>query len=1304
MVKQLTLLFFFFTISVFSQTEISFRQLSVLDGLSQNSAVSIAQDENGFLWIATQDGLNKYDGYNFEIFPYQFEDITKSNHSYLGKVYCFSDSSVWIIPADKSLHQFEKKNNSFKKKSTSFPVASFLTDHQNNLWFGSYASGLFFEGKSDEKASPVSHPHLNKATLFDLKENASKKIIVAGTGVVGEVDSFTKKFTSYLRAASTINFSSIAEDSSALLWIGTYGNGVWVKSPTQSFLQPISKWFPSILLPDHLNVQSVFVDSKNRIWIATYGEGLYLISSDRNKLTHFKYQKQNARSIHYNDVLCIFEDYSGTLWFGTDGGGMSYYDAFLEKFTPFLNAQTQDHVSIDVVRSITKDKNNVLWIGTSGKGLTRFDSTTAEWKTFTTHNLPGLRSNRIMSLHADAFGKLWVGTQDEGLHILQSKDGLTSILKASPSGPHSIWQIFKDRKNQMWLATQDMGLVSVDGKGEVIRSYDFNRQGEEERRKKSIRTLREGGGYLWLGTDHHGLIRFNPKTGSTHFYQTSSSENALSSNQIKSLFYQEKTNLLWIGTNGKGLDVLDIASGKFKNFSEQDGLANNVIYGILSDSNSNLWLSSNKGITKFSMTKNFASKPSIVNFSNYDGLATEFNTGAYFQSESGELYFGSLEGFYSFKPELIKTNTISPKTKITKVDVFSKPLAISESVRLSHKENTLTFHFAALQFSLSKKNQYKYRLFPLDEKWNISESVPFARYTNLAPGNYTFEVVSANYDGFWSTESDTFSFVILKPWYATTIAFIVYSILFILFLYWMYIYFNTKLNYRLKQEEAEQWRAINNYKTKLFSDLSHEIRTPLTLMSIPLQQQISNPLLPENIKKELESVSVNKDRIINLVDQLHDLTQVELGTKSLQVSEGDLYFTVSSLIQSFVYAAHEKQIELKSKLSIKERAWYSEDMLLKIITNLLSNAVKFCPQGGLIYIEATLSSSSFFEVIIQNDIDKPIEHPHRLFDRFYRENSRAEGSGIGLSLAKELAELHKGTLTFDGRQNKKAFFKLELSLDQSNYSTEEQISITGLTGNPIKDSSDSAYSLLLVEDHDDLRAALVGIFKTSYVLYEASDGLQALELAKRKLPDLVISDIMMPKMDGLELCHALKTSALTSHIPVLLLTAKADERAEWSGISEGADGYIKKPFHVDLLRLRVKKLIESRQLLREKYKNAILFKPTDLVVSTTEMKFMEKLQTVLNEKIKDCNFDVSSFCEFMGMSRMQLHRKLKAVTGQNTSDFIKSNRLKVADSLLLKTDLQIAEIAFLSGFNSASYFIKSYKELYSFTPSERRNQ
>lgn len=1302
MVKLFRFLFFFFTISGFCQTEISFRQLSVLDGLSQNSAVSIGQDENGFLWVATQNGLNKYDGYNFEIFPYQFEDITKSNYSFLGKVYCFSDSSVWIIASDKSLYQFEKKNNSFKKKSTPFDVTSFLTDCQNNLWFGSYSSGLFYKEKLDDKPLAINHLHLDKATLFDLKQNASQKIIVAGTGVVGEVDKLTKKFTSYLTAKSGINFSSISEDNSAVLWIGTYGNGVWLKSPTQSFLQPISKLFPSISLPDNLNVQSVFVDSKNRIWIATYGEGLYLISSERDKTMHFKHQKQNARSIHYDDVLCVFEDYSGTLWFGTDGGGISYYDSFLEKFTPFLNAQTPDDVSIDVVRSITKDKNNILWIGTSGKGLTRYDAIKSEWKTFTTTNLPGLHSNRIMSLYADASGDLWIGTQDEGLHILHANGDISSSLKGSPSEPQSIWQIFKDQKNRIWLATRDMGLVLVDGKGKVIRTFDFNRQ-EEGSIKKSIRTIREGGGFLWLGTDNHGLIRFKPETGSTHFYQTNSSENAISSNHIKSLFYQEKTNLLWIGTNGKGLDVLDIISGKFKNFSEKDGLANNVIYGILSDSNSNLWLSSNKGITKFSITEYFNAKPLIVNFSNYDGLATEFNTGAYFQSETGELYFGSLEGFYSFKPELIKTNTITPKTQITKVDVFSNPLSISESVRLSHKENTLTFHFAALQFSLAKKNKYKYRLFPLDEKWNISESVTSARYTNLAPGNYTFEVLSANYDGFWSKESDTFNFVILKPWYATTIAFIVYSILFILFLYWLYIYFTTKLNYRLKQEEAEQWRAINSYKTKLFSDLSHEIRTPLTLMSIPLQQQISNPLLPEEIKKELESISINKDRIINLVDQLHDLTQVELGTKTLQISEGNLYLIVSSLIQSFVYAANEKQIELKSKLSIQESAWYSEDLLLKIITNLLSNAVKFCPTGGEIYIEAKLLPTKTFEVIVQNDIDKPIEYPGRLFDRFYRENNGVEGSGIGLSLAKELAELHKGTLLFDGQQKKKATFKLELPLHKKNYTSEELISEINLPDDPIEFSSESAFSLLIVEDHDDLRAALVAIFKTSYVLYEASNGIQALELAKRKLPDLVISDIMMPKMNGLELCHALKTTELTSHIPILLLTAKADEKAEWYGISEGADGYIKKPFQVDLLRLKVEKLIENRQLLREKYNNAIVLKPSDLVVSTTEMKFMEKLQMVLDEKIKDCTFDVTSFCEFMGMSRMQLHRKLKAVTGQSTSDFIKSNRLKIADSLLLKTDLQIAEVAFLSGFNSSSYFIKSYKEVYKKTPSERRS-
>lgn len=1303
MIRLLQLFFLFFYFGALSQSTISFRQLSVVNGLSQNSAVSVAQDSEGFLWIATQDGLNRYDGTTYTVYPYQFEDVTKPNYSYLGKVYCFSDQSVWTLPTDRTLYRFDREQNLFEKKSTPFSVASFLIDHQKTLWYGTYSKGLYYQGVGDVQPKSVELSPYNTATLFDLKQLSTKQLVIAGTGIVGEISPSSKQFKSYVSGTSVINYSSITEDESGYLWVGSYGHGVWVKSPTDAFLVPLSQKFPAVKLPSSLNVQAVFADSQNRLWVATYGDGLYLIAPDRTDVTHFTHQKQNSRSIHYDDVLCIFEDYSGTLWFGTDGGGLSYYDSFLEKFTPYLNSQTPESISIDVVRAIAKDQNNSIWIGTSGKGLTQLNQTTGAWTTFTTANLPGLQSNRIMSLFSNQNGDLWIGTQEGGLHLLHPSGNLTSLLQTN-FGPHTIWQIFQDKKAQMWLATRDMGLVLVDSKGRFIRAYDF-KSTSETGSTQSIRTVREGGGYLWLGTDQDGLIRFDPVTGTTRQFRTSSSETSLSSNQIKSLYFEEKNNLLWIGTNGKGLDVLDVTTLRFRNFNEDDGLANGVIYGILSDSQANLWLSSNKGISKFSIAKTKDSKPEVVNYSNYDGLATEFNTGAYFQSASGELFFGSLEGFYAFKPELIQSNTIVPKTKITSITVFATPLSISESVRLSHKENTLTFHFAALQFSLPEKNQYKYRLLPLETSWSSPETVPFARYTNLAPGTYTFEVVSANYDGFWSDQSDTFQFTILKPWYANTTSFMVYTLLFILFLYWLYLYFMAKLNYRLKQEEAEQWKTINTYKTKLFSDLSHEIRTPLTLMSIPLQQQLVNPLLPEQVKTELKSVSKNKDRIITLVDQLQDLTQVELGTKPLYVSEGDLSLLVSSLVHSFTYVAQEKQIELISQLSLPEKAWYSEDIVLKVLTNLLSNAVKFCPTGGLIHFEAHLSPSKKLEVVVQNDIAVPILKPNQLFDRFYREHSTIEGSGIGLSLAKELAELHKGTLVFDAKKKNKAVFKLELPLDAKHYALTERILSAPVPESEIELSTTTPlYSILLVEDHVELRASMVALFQATYRLFEAADGEAALAIATRELPDLVISDIMMPKMDGLQLCHALKNSELTSHIPVLLVTAKADETAELLGVSEGADAYIKKPFHVELLKLKVEKLIESRQLLREKYKNATTFKPADLAVTTTEMKFLEKLQTVLDTSIRDCDFDVTQFCDFMGMSRMQLHRKLKAVTGQSTTDFIKTNRLKIADHLLLTTALHISEVAFLSGFNSPSYFIKSYKDVYQITPAARRNR
>lgn len=1304
MKKPTLFLFFFLSFGLYSQTAISFRQLSVKNGLSQNSAISITQDNEGFLWIATQDGLNRYDGNDFVTYPFQYEDITKPNYSYLGKIYSFPNGSLWTIPIDKKLYFYDSKKNAFQQKTLPFALSSFLLDNQQTSWYGSFESGLYYQSKNSSKQIPITLPFSKTSTLFDIKQVSTQNIIVVGSGLVGKVDYKTKTFHSFLKNSTKVNYSSITEDKNGVIWIGSYGQGVWIKLPKEDFIHPLSTLFSTLGLPDQLNVQAVFADSQNRMWVATYGNGLYLITSDRKKATHFKHAKQNSRTIHYDDILSIYEDYSNTIWFGTDGGGLSYYDVFLEKFIPYMNSQTPESVKIDVVRAITKDQNNSLWIGTSGNGLTQLNIKTAEWKTFTKSSLKGLQSDRIMSLFSSENGDLWIGTQEGGLHLLHPNGKLTSCLAENPDYPQTIWHIFQDSKSRMWLATRDKGLVEVDQNGRFIKSYEqLSRSGSKT--KCSIRTIREGGGYLWLGTDNDGLIRFdpkNPKTPKTLYYLNSQDENSISSNQIKSLYYQKESNFLWIGTNGKGLDLFDVTTQKFRNFSEKDGLSNDVIYGILNDASNNLWLSSNKGITKFSIPKDFSAKPTIINYSNYDGLATEFNTGAYYQSDSGELYFGNLEGFYEFTPQQIKSNTILPKTKITQLDVFNTTVSLSDSLQLSHKENTLTFHFASLQFSSPQQNQFKYKLLPHDENWITSGSIPFVRYTNLPPGSYTFEVVSANYDGNWSKKGDAFSFIILKPWYATNMAYLVYIMLFLLFIYWLFVFFRGRIQFKLKQKEAEQLKNINEYKSKLFSDLSHEIRTPLTLMSIPLEQQLANITNSDKVKSDLEAVSENKDRILKLVDQLQELTLVELDKYPLLVKEGDLQLLLSSLLHSYSYLAQEKGIQLTSSIEINNKAWFNDDIIYKILTNLLSNVIKYCPSGGLFQFSASLDLEFNLKIIVQNEVEKPIENPSQLFDRFYRENYAEEGSGIGLALAKELAELHKGSLTFDASQKNYAVFILQLPLHFSHY-TEAEIDLTlPITEISSLPSDSGVSSILIVEDHRELRKVLMELFQPNFQVFESSNGKDGLEMAKKELPDIVISDIMMPEMDGFELCRELKTNELTSHIPVILLTAKTGDEAEWNGISEGADAYVRKPFRVDLLLLKVKKLLENRNLLRAKYKSDTIFKPTEFAVTSTEMKFMEKLQTVIDEKISDSAFDVTEFCDFMGMSRMQLHRKLKAITDQSTTDFMKTNRLKIADSLLLNSDLQIAEIAYLSGFNSSSYFIKSYKEVYQITPSDRK--
>ncbi|MFH6602905.1 two-component regulator propeller domain-containing protein [Maribacter algicola] len=1312
-----------------AQSQISFRQLSVKDGLSQNSAISVSQDSTGYLWVATQDGLNRYDGKKFTKFPYSFLDITKPDYSDLGQVYTDRDGTVWIIPLDQRLHKFNVARQKFEPIHDTDGASFIYQDLALNIWLGTRERGLLRFDSKTKTFSEIEIPNF-KGTIFKILQGNPENeglLLLTNKGIIKFRPQANRFQPMDVRTADGKKIEAIVSDvvytGKNRQWISTFGDGLYFKDGNEGALNRISSLSFVNALPVDLNILDLYIDTKGRLWVATYGRGLYMIDFDTMKIDHFKVEKHNPRALHYKDVLCVYEDYSGTLWFGTDGAGLSYYDEYLEKFNSIKNYQTPDGINVDVVRSIVVDKKDAVWIGTSGKGLTQYEPETNSWRTFNVElgNNRALSSDRIMSLMVDGDNSLWIGTQGGGLMLLDDKDEMTYFSTNSKPrlSAKTIWAIYKDSKDRVWLGTRETGIILFDKKKGEIKKYVADPNTQKGPSSNNIRVITEdGSGNLWIGTESNGIVFFDTQNEQFTPYRKTDDSNSLANDGIKSLHYDPK-GILWIGTNGGGLSAFDLKSQRFYSYTMEDGLANDVIYAILPDQEGNLWLSSNRGITRFTPPTTFKEAPEIVNYDNYDGLATEFNTGAHFKDDRGSLYFGGLDGIYWFNPKEIKENDIMPRTTITGLEIFDEPFPMSSKAKLESDKNTLTFTFSSLQYSLPQKNKYQYRLEGYDDDWVRAGNVNFARYSQLPPGEYEFQVKSSNYDGIWNENPATFKFVIAPPWYLTNLAKFIYLILFFTAIYTIYQYLKWRMKMRLdlkmKEREALRLKKLNDLKSKLYTDISHEFRTPLTLISGPIDAELAKGHLTRSEFSNFSMIKRNTDRLMALVDQLLHLAKLEKGKLRINLFQGNLGLFLKAMAASFEYQAERKNITYQVKIENLKNGWYDEDALEKIVTNLLSNAFKYAPSGGKCSFEAN-GKKGRLSLSVRNTVDDPEKIKiDKLFDRFYQLDDYAEGAGVGLSLVSELVKLYKGNVNVRIEDDNTIHFQIDLPLNNelaenvpnSDNSSlidgikEDGVPQADMTLGTSKTEEDKELPIILiVEDHAEVREFLISVWMNRYRVIAAADGEKGIAKALKEVPDLIISDVRMPICDGITLCNTLKTDQRTSHIPIILLTAGIGEEQELLGLESGADDFIEKPFKLRILEKRVENLIETRKILRNRYGQEVVLKAKDIAITPTDEIFLNRVQKILDEKLSDSDFNAAIFCKTLGMSRMQLHRKLQMYTGLSTTEFIRSQRLKQAVNILKTSDASINEVAYTVGFNTPSYFIKCFKEVYKTTPSE----
>lgn len=1336
---------------------LKFKNISLEEGLSQSSVLCILQDTKGFLWFGTRDGLNRYDGNAFSIYRQNSQDSTSLSHSYIKVLHEDKKGNLWI-GTQGGLNKFLPEKNTFQRflnngqSNENIEIWSIVEDSNGNLWVGTNLGLKKYDAKK-EKFSALEF-NASKAAILN---SPVKSLLISGNDdlwiktnnklALYNINTHALKQYPYpidpalKQGANSI--SVLYEDNSKNIWLGLENGLTKFNNKTDAFETYSLKTGNE--KRNISNVRTLCEDYLGNLWIGTYN-GLYILNPEKTNFSHYVHDENYSYSLSQNSIFKIYQDTKGDIWIGTYAGGISFYDRSYDAFKFFSSGANPTKLNYKVVSAFVEDSNKHLWIGTEGGGINVYNKKTGVFKYYThnPNNPNSLSANNVKSMIQDHRGNFWIGTHDGGLNFLNPKQKPFKFVKFK-NNPRDegtisndrVISLLEDHQNNIWIGTSGGGLNVMDTKRNTVTRLK-DAQGLAGNIIYTIAKTSDGDNIL-IGGDK-GLAKVDVKEKKIVPFNIfgKKSESVISSPVIS--IYEDENKNLWIGTEGDGIFLFNMASQEIKKFDVSNGLPNDVIYGILQDNNKNIWLSTNYGLSRIAL-------PSfkIKNFNASDGLqSNEFNYGAYLKNKNGELLFGGANGFNVFSPNAIVENTFVPPVTITSFKVNNKPyLTITDSVKnitLKHTQNVFNFDFVALSYTQPNKNQYAYKLEGFDTDWNYIGNRKSATYTNLDDGEYVFKVKASNNDGLWNEQGVEIPITILpapwETWWAYVIYMALLALAFLVIRKYSLIRIKDKRALAQERLEKERIEEVNKLKLELFTNISHDFRTPLTLILGPLERLLKIKDTDGFVKKQHQIMYRNASTLMELINQLLDFRKSESGKLQLSASKANIVPFVKDIKLSFEELARHKNIDFRFTSSNEDiEVWYDQTKLKKIIFNLLSNAFKFTDEGGKIAIEVSLhkeqgtNTAPKHVVLKVRDNGKGIskENIKFIFNRFYQLGERT-GTGIGLALTKNLVELHKGDIKVKSNENKGTTFSVKLPLGKAHLNTDEIVeNVVEQNQDFIHDLEKAAYvdkaiialeeqnktakanidntlsSILIVEDNAEVRTFITSIFQDKYNVFNAENGEDAIEITRTHEIDLIISDVMMPVMDGMEMCNEIKTNIKTSHIPVILLTAKTSHEDQKSGYQIGADAYITKPFDANILEVRVVNLLKSRKNLIKKFKKDIILEPKEVTVTSADELFLKKAIEIVEENLSNPEFSIIDFVDGMGTSRSVLYRKLKALTDQSISEFIKTIKLKRAAQLIKKSDMSISEIAYDLGFNDQKHFRKSFKKMFNILPSKYRD-
>jgi len=1324
----------------------AFDHLTTADGLAQSTVWEITQDRKGFIWMATADGLTRYDGHTFQVWRHQPGQPGSLPTNDIAALHADRRGTLWVAPRNGGLNRLRPELETFEHYPTTVLGESIrrasigcFAEGPDHLWIGTSEHGLL---------------------CYDYRSNRVRRWPDARLG---------QSVTALLRVGDC-------------LWIGTGRGGFFRMQLQTGELTRFEVPFPTAAEP-HRIVSVIHRDRRGRYWVGTQGQGLFRFEPKTSRFTSVFFKPGVYETV--NIILDVLDDRAGNLWVMTDHGALEYPSGEISQPIQFLpDPEQEKSLSTHALKKAFCDADGTLWIGTwqGGVNLLR-----ARGEVFTAlrhqpFNPQSLLTAKAAPLAADAAGGLWIGS-NKGLlavspdqkrfrHFHQRNTALRAddinvlcptsqgnlLVSAWPAG-FSFYDTRKGRftpvdglgkskavshfaqadSGRVWVATQDGKLFRFDERSKrllalslepvlrVLETFSFNA------------LLDDQGGSLWIGTYNTGLLCWNRRTGRVRHFTADGKPGSLGSNGIVSLF-KDQRGQIWAGTNGGGLHRYEPQTGRFFRLTTRNGLANNYIAGILEDEHHALWLSTNGGISEYNPRTG-----ALRNYDQRDGLGgKEFLPEASARLPSGELAFGSTQGLVVFHPDRLKEPTPAPRVYLTGLRVFNRPVrptdkqaptrvSLPDATQLTFRpeQSVFTLEFTGVSFQSNRNIRFAYKLEGLETDWNHVGEQRSATYTNLHEGEYTFLVKAAVGNSPWSTPRAV-RVEVLPPWYRSWYTYLLYGLAVLGLLYALrrliLMRERLKADVRIKQIEADTLKTLDDAKTGFFTNVSHEFRTPLTLILAPLEKLTADSSFDARLQHQFQTIQRNAQRLLRLVNQLLDLSKLESGSLVPDVSRNDLVQFIGRIVESFEDWAEAKRITVHFQANFDAyEGFFDPDIVEKIVYNLLSNAFRFTPEGGEVRVGLTMSPGpdlvSGTLTVEDTGIGISEEALGHIFERFYQANGqqtrKKSGTGIGLALTRELVELHGGSVTVQSTPNVGTCFTVLLPLAATAYPAAwlapdtEAIPILptllpdavpeGLAVAPGK----PAPLLLLVEDNDELRQYLKEHFSRHYHVLTAPDGQAALILARKHIPDLVISDWLMPEMDGVELCTALKRDEKTSHVPFLLLTSRSNNQSQISAFEAGIDDYTTKPFNLSILDTKARSLIQNRQVLREKWSRTNLAQPSDVQLPPMEEQFVQKIIALVETHLDDPHFDVDQLETALNLSRMQLYRKLKSITNLSATEFIRQVRLRRAVQLLESGHFNVSEVAYRVGFNDPAYFSRCFKKSFGKAPQEfieRREQ